>query len=59
MSLFLSWQCLNVYPIYRHVEMTQKSKQQSPILPTTMTKPEDDALLDQDYNEKKHEEDQK
>jgi hypothetical protein len=39
--------------------MTQKSKQQSPILPTTMTKPEDDALLDQDYNEKKHEEDQK
>ncbi|CAO3660123.1 unnamed protein product [Umbelopsis ramanniana] len=44
---------------YTHVEMSQKSKQQSPILPTTMTKPEDDALLDQDYNEKKHEEDQK
>ncbi|GAB5587018.1 hypothetical protein Unana1_01918 [Umbelopsis nana] len=42
---------------YTHVEMTQKSKHQTPILPTAMTKPENDSLLDQDYNEKKHAED--
>jgi hypothetical protein len=57
----MSWQLpltqINVYPFGSHVEMTQKSKHQTPILPTAMTKPENDSLLDQDYNEKKHAED--
>jgi hypothetical protein len=37
--------------------MTQKSKQ-TPVLPTMLSKPENDILLEQDYNEKKLQEEE-